>query len=335
MGRWADPECLAPPSFELHARLADEHNGEENWGYRKVTSADCDTVRYHNEAQLQQNPVTATRGGLISPDDLDWVKSSVFKWFKPLGDTAQVHPYLFTNAVLRLALEAGVELITGQALSITRSENGKEVKSVLFRDPQHEDSRELPATNVILAAGPWTRRILPEAPIGAEKSHSIVVDPKRPISGSILFFDPGNVDVKDLENQLEIYPRPDSTVYMSGQTDYGMPLPDTTEDVHVDEGRCEKLLQTVGTVSEELGASEIRIKQACFRPLVEVEGRDVELGPFLGETGVKGLLLAAGHNQWGIQNSPISGKVLSELVFEGVAKSANISILDPREHLRF
>lgn len=47
-----------------------------------------------------------------------------------------------------------------------------------------------------------------------------------------------------------------------------------------------------------------------------------------------GLILAAAHNQWGIHNSPITGRVISELVFEGRAVGANISELDSRRYLK-
>lgn len=97
---------------------------------------------------------------------------------------------------------------------------------------------------------------------------------------------------------------------------------------------CQELIENLATISPDLAQSQVLEKQACFRPIVCAEGRDPELGPLLGFTGIKGLVLAAGHNQWGIHNSPISGKVISELVFEGRAVSADISELDPQECLK-
>lgn len=66
-------------------------------------------------------------------------------------------------------------------------------------------------------------------------------------------------------------------------------------------------------------------KQACYLPSV-VGGN----GPLIGETGVRGLLMATGHTCWGIQNSCATGKLISEFVFDGKAKSAKIGGLDPR-----
>lgn len=193
---------------------------------------------------------------------------------------------------------------------------------------------QLDATQVILAAGPWTPRLLPRALINGERSHSIVIEPVQDVSPTIIFFDPGHFDPDDKENQLEVYPRPDNIVYMCGRTDYGAPIPATTDDVEVNPRHCNELMNNLAIISPDLTQSRVLIRQACFRPIVYVEGRAPELGPLLGFTGIKGLILAAGHNQWGIHTSPIAGKVISELVFEGRAVSAGISQLDPMECLK-
>jgi glycine/D-amino acid oxidase-like deaminating enzyme len=44
-----------------------------------------------------------------------------------------------------------------------------------------------------------------------------------------------------------------------------------------------------------------------------------------------GLLVAAGHTCWGIQNGPGTGKLMSEFVFDGAATSADVEQLDPRK----
>lgn len=309
----------------MHAQLAKEHNGEKIWGYRKCNSADCGAVERHTS-----DPDADTR----VPESLDWVDRTVFKWYKPLGKTAQCHPYLFTSSMARLAGDKGVHFVEGTVEAIEYSSNRGQVQSVRYRGKQSGKEHQLDATDVILAAGPWSQRLLPEAPIGGERSHSVVIEPGRDVSPTIIFFDPGHFDPNDEENQLEIYPRPDDTVYMCGRTDYGAPLPATTDDVEVDTKLCQELMENVATVSPDLAKSQVLIRQACFRPIVNVEGRDPELGPLLGFTGTKGLILAAGHNQWGIHNSPITGKVISELVFDGRPVSADISELDPQGCLK-
>lgn len=69
-------------------------------------------------------------------------------------------------------------------------------------------------------------------------------------------------------------------------------------------------------------------KQACYLPTAP-DGRE----PLIGHTGIRGLFLAAGHSCWGVQNSCATGKLISEFLFEGEAKSADIHKLDPRRAL--
>lgn len=56
-----------------------------------------------------------------------------------------------------------------------------------------------------------------------------------------------------------------------------------------------------------------------------------ESGPLVGHTMAPGVLVAAGHTCWGIQNGPATGKLMSEFVFDGAAKSASVEKLDPRK----
>ncbi|KAI3332037.1 FAD dependent oxidoreductase [Xylariaceae sp. AK1471] len=323
LAAWAEPACLGAASFQLHAELAGDHDGENNWGYRRCFSADCDAVAEHLDDPDARTPVH---------ESLDWVDRIQFKWYKPLGETAQCHPYLFTTTLARLAEEKGVRFVEGSVTSIDYSQDRQRVRAVSLRNKQSAVQQVL-ATDVIVAAGPWTSRILSEAPIIGEKSHSVVVQPNKEISSTILFFDPGHIDPDDKENHLEIYPRPDGTVYMCGRTKYGLELPATTDEVDVDPQRCQEIMNCVNLISPDLGKSQVLKRQACYRPMVNVQGRDPGLGPLLGPTGIEGLLVAAGHNEWGIQNSPITGKVLSELIFDGKAISADIRELDPRDHL--
>jgi len=78
-----------------------------------------------------------------------------------------------------------------------------------------------------------------------------------------------------------------------------------------------------------LGAAPIKAKQACYLPRHMRFGE--ERGPLIGQTAVRGIWVAAGHTCWGIQNGPATGYLMSELLLEGKAKSANIDKLDPKK----
>jgi len=107
-----------------------------------------------------------------------------------------------------------------------------------------------------------------------------------------------------------------------------IPLPTTSDLVQCDESRCQDVYDYIASISPSIRKGEILAKQACYLPLVEGGG-----GPLIGETGIRGLLLSTGHTCWGIQNSCATGKLISEFVFDGEAKSARISMLDPRKFL--
>ncbi len=60
-------------------------------------------------------------------------------------------------------------------------------ESVTYKanDILHVD--ELPATDIVIAAGPWTKFIFPAAPIKESRNHSIVTRPSGPTSAYVLF----------------------------------------------------------------------------------------------------------------------------------------------------
>lgn len=358
---WAYPSNIVPLSYRLHAELAKEHGGESRWGYRRVhcgslsakgrtgqsssgalkgKSANGGSVSLNKRDQKALGKVTAA--GL--PKDLDWFAPECVRSYSEMGDpdtTAQVHPYQFTTAMAELAQEKGVEIILGSVSSIDISD-GAGVRSVTYEDKATKESRTIPATDVIVSAGPWTRRVYPPAPISGMRAHSVTITPSKPISAYSIFTEislPLDFGTKDtfLKSKRphgktvtpEIYARLNNEAYACGEGDHLVPLPKTTEDVETDLDRCQDIIDYVSSISDELRDGEVTVRQACYLPNVEASSG----GPLIGQTGVKGLLLAAGHTCWGIQNGPGTGKLISEFVFDGKAKSANIGSLDPRRVL--
>jgi len=259
-----------------------------------------------------------------------------------MGDpetTAQVHPYQFTTSMANLAEEKGARVILGSVTAIDRP-NGA-IKSVTYKDRETSETRTIPATDVIISAGPWTRAVYPPAPISAMRAHSVTIRPSRPVSAYALFTEIalptnfGRTGQSTLAKKgrtktvtPEMYARPNNEVYCCGEGDQLVPLPKTTDEVVTDNNRCQDIIDYVSSISDEMCDGEVTVRQACYLP--NVEGAS---GPLIGETGVKGLLIAAGHTCWGIQNGPATGKLMSEFVFDGKAKSANIGSLDPRKVL--
>lgn len=85
------------------------------------------------------------------------------------------------------------------------------------------------------------------------------------------------------------------------------------------------MISYISTISPILAAAPVKAKQACYLP-------QHSRGPLIGRTSIPGLFLASGHTCWGIQNGPATGKLISEYIFDGKAKSANADKLEPKKH---
>ncbi|TGO91964.1 hypothetical protein BPOR_0014g00370 [Botrytis porri] len=242
LASWATPSCLAPLSFKLHTELAEKYKGALCWGYRRVHCADVafDTRNSHSAHE-----------SIDRSEILKWINKSGIKEFSEIDkpdDTAQVHPKSLANYLLNLAQAKGVKVIIAPATSINYSSNREAVHSVEYSE--HGIKRQIHATDTIIAAGPWSSKLLPLIPVYGDRSHSILIKPSKSLSPYVLFpiFDPpiSKESPEDKENDsmqwkvkatsidnIEIYPRPsppsdpEEVVYICGPSDYP-PLPETT-----------------------------------------------------------------------------------------------------------
>lgn len=328
------------------SQLADTHNGSSRWGYRAIHVGQLDArgrLPAPSHTSSKAKPPTGESISLekrsdraISllraagvPKDLDWIAAESINSYEEMGTpdtTAQVHPYQFTTSMAELAEEKGVKIVYGSATGIEQKDGA--VSSVTYKEKESGGEKTIKADAVILTAGPWTREIWPKAPISALRAHSVTIRPTRPVSGYALFT---SIDLPKPNSKRtktvtpEIYARPNNEIYACGEGDHLIPLPKSTDLVQVDESRCQDIVEQVSSISDELRDGEVTARQACYLPNVS------RGGPLIGETSVKGLLMGAGHTCWGIQNAPGTGKCLSELVWEGSVKSANLGSLDPRK----
>ena len=370
---WAYPACLVPLSFRLHAELAAEHDGAQRWGYRGVgvgqiellgrkvgeggekgvnssvearsagasggENADMDLGTVSLQKRSAESYARLRKAGL--PDDLDWVAEECVRAYDSMGspdDTAQVHPYQFTTSMAQLAEEKGLKVILGTVDEVLDADDRPEaLHTVKYTDKEANERHSLPATDVIITAGPWTPTILPSAPIGSLRAHSVTIRPSHPVSAYCLFTSlslPKNYKTGTKSRATtvtpEIYARPNNELYACGEGDHLVPLPKSTAEVQVDPSRCQDIVDYCASFSDEMRDGEVLVRQACYLPQVE-RGSGA---PLIGLTGRKGVYLAAGHTCWGIQNAPATGKVVSEFVFDGKSVSAEVRSLDPRRVLR-
>lgn len=286
----------------------------------------------------------------VLPKDLDWIDSSLVREYAEMGlpgftETAQVHPYQFTMSMAALAREGGTEIhVNAKVTSIGINKSTNTVNGVSFLDRTTGETSTLSGvTDIVVAAGPWTGTLWPKTKVSGLRAHSVVfaadVSPYAVFTDISLPSDwvpahrlargekrrrhRGNVDP-------EIYARPGGEVYACGEPDSSVPLPDTADLVQCDVAQCDDLVSYISTVSPVLGAAEVSAKQACYIPRHVRFGK--ESAPLVGGTGVGGLWIAAGHTCWGVQNGPATGKLMSEFIFEGEARSADVAELDPRRY---
>lgn len=249
--------------------------------------------------------------------------------------TAQVTPAEFTRSMIDLAQDKGTNLTIASAESLEFEADGVTLKCVRAVDEKGE-TLEIPATDIVLAAGPWTARLASKllgtragaaldieprfvvalsAPrlltycqnhaIYSGCSTSVIFRPSTPITPHALFTEltlPSGESVSP-----ELYPRPDGTIYMCGDhTDplRARPLParaaDVTPSPHAVKNQTERLKWLGGRGFDDV---QVEVEQACFRP----ESRRGK--PVIGELA-KGVYIASGHSVWGICNGPGTGKCM-------------------------
>lgn len=343
LAEWATPKCLAPLSFKTHGELAKRHDGGIAWGHRYVycaeVSLDAQNLDRCGESPL---PPRGEDGSNEQPAALDWILPNSLKSYKEVGtpsNSAQVNSFLYTTTMAKLAEDQGAKVVIGQATKINYSDDEKSIVSLTYS--ANGNTSDLPATDILLAAGPWTTGLFPRARLLTPRGHSVIVQPSRDLSPHVLFPNIKPAPNTTIENLIspEIYPRPPDalnefdTVYSSGPDDYDVELPASTDDVVVEEKRCEDVWNALKSVSQQIHDGKVIAKQACYKPQIRQHEEDEEVGPMVGSTGIKGLWLATGHDEWGMQNSAGTGLVMSEMIFEGKAHSADCESLDPKNFL--
>lgn len=321
---------LSELSYRLHQELSQEHDGVKNWGYRAV-----DTLSVTTDL--------TTKSKRKSP--VHWLPEGTVQHSRVLGTkktTSQVHPYKFSHTILKSFLEReGTELIIGEPTKYSHNQTqSPNVSSVVISPtPSSPNSfsqpRTLaPVTSLILSAGPWTsslantllpRNIAKNIGITGSRAHSIVLKTNEgwDLTEHALFTD------MTLEGggvaEPEVYTRPDGTAYVCGASD-NEPLPAYSSNVKPSPHSISQLHLQASSLSPNLSPQNTTIKaeQACFLPIAD-RGR-----PYIGKVrGMDGVYLASGHSCWGICQGPGTGKVMSELVWEGKVRSADISKLAP------
>jgi glycine/D-amino acid oxidase-like deaminating enzyme len=303
---WCDGtplQALARRSFALHARLAEEVEGD--WGYRRMTT-------YGGIASAANS-----LSGHANGRPVDWVADDVVV-YRRLGSTettAQVHPGAFTAAMMRAAEAAGASLHVGEATGL-RQRNGV-VTGV------EVDGEALDADAVVIAMGPWSilsAAWLPMPGVFGLKGHSIVFETGSELPAEALFLE--YQEAGGAVHSPEVFPRTDGTTYVCAISSES-PLPLDPAQVAADPGALDRLQAMCADLSPAMAEAKVLARQACFRPVTQ-DGL-----PLIGGVpGLAGAYAATGHSVWGILNAPATGEAMAELILDG-ASSLDLSAFAP------
>ncbi len=276
-----------------------------------------------------------------------WLDGSIGR-VSPLGfgdDTAQVTPKEFVEKSLEYVNQPGkpgVKVVIGKCTGIkcTDGDDGdKIVTAVTYQDGGDEDEKVLQADDVIVSAGPWTCQAEQwfdgaiQLPMEGVKSTSIVWKPPTgddTVDATALFCG----EDSRWNTHLEVYPRPDGTVYICGigGSDYitTSELQDSAFlfDCTPKEDRVEAASSAFTMMSDTYKSrGELDRTQACMRPCPP------DAKPYMGKvTGYSGAYINGGHNCWGIAWAPASGKAMAELVLEGESRSVDLRPFNPARY---
>ena len=306
-GTPVDP--LARRSFALHEELASTLGKELNldWGYRRL---DTLSVAVSERRDF---------GDMGRMERLDWLgpTAAVCEQIGTEETTAQVHPALFTQSMMKAAEARGAQLVTGTVEGVALSQDGQRVTGAIV------DGENLEADAVVIAMGPWSIlacKWLPLPAVYGLKGHSLVFR-FSPADPRTLFVEL-ETDAGEIETP-EVMPRTDGTTYVCGLSGEAS-LPVDPAEVRVEPGSPERLRAMTAAVSPELGAAEVLAAQACYRPVTE-DGI-----PLIGRVpGVDAAFVATGHSVWGMLNGPATAEAMAELIVDGAATTVDIAPFDP------
>ena len=298
-------------AFDMYESLCPELGVES---YRKLPVMSVAPGPTNDKVQdnKKKNPQCAD----IVPN---WLDGSV-GILSPMGygdDSAQVTPKEFVEKMLAYVNKEdkkrpGVSVVIGKCVGIQSMQDGDNqvVTGVKYQNNNGEEEI-LPCTDCVVSNGPWACQAedwfnnAVHLPMEGIKSTSIVWKP--PVD------EDGNAKISAVEatalfcgeddrysTHLEVYPRPDGTVYICGigGSDY-ITTPELKASAYLEEclpkdDRVEAASSAFKMMSQTYAKEgELLTKQACMRPCPP------DAKPYMGTiNGWKGAYINAGHNCW-------------------------------------
>ena len=258
---------------DVYRRHANDHSRDVRW------------LAYGELAHIEARVSTDLLGGLY------------------VGESYDVEPYRFTNALWQAAERRGGKLLNRDVTSLVRT-NGR-VTGV------RAGGEEFAAGSTIIAAGPWS---------GSDSGGALTSMPISPLKGQILRLKaPGPPILVSLSWGGDYATTKQDGLVWTGSTEERVGFNDSPTS----EGR-DVVLQSALQVLPYLEDAELVQHTACLRPIAP-DGL-----PILGALpGVEGAIVATGAGRNGIQLGPAMGKSAADLAL-GRDPAVDLGFADPR-----
>lgn len=294
---------LHQKSFDLHEKLAEDLSLQS---FRRIPVVGV--------SQREGHAAPSWLDGVATTEDL-------------AGAAAQVTPAELTSRMIEEAVKKGAKVVADTAIGCEIGGDGK-VKGIKL---QNHDPIE--CDKMIVTLGTWSGVICEDwfstpIPMQGIKSTSVVYNdiPEIKAEPYAAFCDEDRYSC-----HLELYPRPDGSLYICGcgGSDYvsgdrlrsGGDCYDPA-DIKEDPKRVTAATKALGymskTFAEKYEPSQV---QACMRPCAQ-DGL-----PVMSEIpGYEGAYVSCAHNCWGILWSPIAGKAMAELMMSPDNKQSTLDL---------
>lgn len=291
---------LTTKSFEMHRELAEQLLAETGIDYYFRQSPLLTLALTHPEAYGLKDTVDALQHQGFSirwldGDTVHQIESRIS--IEAIGaayneEAGELDSYRYVLALAQAAEKHGAEIQHGRFLGLKRE--GTRLTAVQL------SSGKITCDCTVLAMGPWT---------GLASSSLGLSIPVRPQKGQTLRVRASGPPFTTMLAWGSYY---NSTTRHDGLIYHGA----THEDADFDEeptteGR-DRLIQSLLTMVPSLAEAELVLQTACLRPL-PADGL-----PVIGEVPAwNGVYLATGHWTKGILLSPVTGRILADLILDG------------------
>jgi glycine oxidase len=287
-------------SFQMHKKLY-QHLPEESGIDYHFRQSTLFRLAFNNaEAKVIKEEVEAlqSRGFKIRWLDGESLHQEVSKiCLQVIGaacykDVAEVDSYRYVLALAQAAEKCGAEIRHGQFLGMRRE--GSKLAAIQL------SSGEIACDFVVLAMGPWTGLASSllgfTIPVKPEKGQTIRIRASGPPFTAMLAWN-------DFYCSMTRY---DGLIYYGAtHEDAGFNEQPTVE------GR-DTLINSLVHMTPSLEEAQVVLQTACLRPLTD------DKLPIIGKVpGWEGVYLATGHWTKGILLSPVTARIIADLIIKG------------------